>query len=64
MGFYINGYPTNVNELGDNIFEGLRIASDNIVREEAARTPDVAEDAQERACRERIKAVLNNTCIS
>ena len=45
-GFYINEYTTKVNALGDKILEGLRRASEHIVREEAARTPDVAEDAQ------------------
>ena len=57
-GFYINEYTTKVNALGDKILEGLRRASEKIVREEAARTPDVAEDAKRRADRERIKAVL------
>ena len=38
--------------------EGLRRVSDNNVREEAARTPGVAEDAKIRADRERIKDVL------
>ena len=63
-GFYINEYTTKVNALGDKILEGLRRASEKIVREEAARTPDVAEDAKRRADRERIKAVLKNSCIS
>ena len=63
-GFYINEYTATANALGDNILEGLRSASEHIVREEAARTPDVAEDAQRRADRERIKAVLKNSCIS
>lgn len=57
-GFYINEYTTKVNALGGKILEGLRRASEKIVREEAARTPDVAEDAKRRADRERIKAVL------
>ena len=57
-GFFINEYTTKVNALGDKILEGLRRASEKIVREEAARTPDVAEDAKRRADRERIKAVL------
>ena len=69
-GFYINEYTTKVNALGDKILEGLRRASEKIVREEAARTPDVAEDAKRRADRERIKAVLKqlvylmNSCRS
>ena len=57
-GFYINEYTTKVNALGDKNLEGLRRASEQIMREEAARTPDVAEDAKRRAERERIKAVL------
>ena len=63
-GFYINEYTTKVNALGDKILEGLRRASEKIVREEAARTPDVAEDAKRRADRERIKAVLKKTRVS
>ena len=41
------------------ILEGLRRASEKLVREEAARTPGVTEDAKGRADREHIKAVLN-----
>ena len=56
-------YTTKVNALGDTILEGLRRASEKIVREEAARTPDVAEDAKRRADRERIKAVINKKLV-
>ena len=57
-GFYFNGYTTKVNALGEKMLESVRKASEKIVSEEAARTPDVAEDAKRRADRERIKAVL------
>ena len=57
-GFYINEYTTKVNALGDKLLEGLRKASEKIVTEEKHRTPDVAEDAERRADRERIKALL------
>ena len=60
-GFYINEYTTKVNALGDKLLEGLRRASEKIVREEAARMPDVAEDAQKRADRERMKLCSNNS---
>ena len=42
-GFYINEYTTKVNALGDKLLEGLRRASENLLKEEAAHHPLEAE---------------------
>jgi hypothetical protein len=60
-GFYINEYTTKVNALGDKLLEGLRRASEKILKQEEAADPPVVadgKDALKRQERERIKAVL------
>ena len=66
-GFYINEYTTKVNALGDKLLEGLRRASEKILKQEEAADPPVVadgKDALKRQERERIKAVLKSSYIS
>ena len=55
-----NEYTTKVNALGEKLLEGLRRASEKILREEANQTPHgpVSKDVEKQKERERIKAVL------
>ena len=43
-GFYINEYTTKVNSLGDKLLEGLRRASDKIMKQEVTEKPQEAQD--------------------
>ena len=77
-GFYINEYTTKIHSLGDKLLEGLRRASEKVLKQEeiqsaqeskskAAANPKAAANQKER---ERIKAVLKkfvylmNSCRS
>ncbi len=56
-GFHINEYTTKVNALGDKLLDGLRRASEKVLRQEDAQKPNLDQTAHQEQ-RNRIKAVL------